>query len=132
MNNRPLSIFDVFIPEFSKLFEEERTKSAILVNAHKTEDAIVYDFALHGFNREEVNVEAVDSFLIVSAKKVEQQSEDIQYEYVEFQKIKEATRRISVPKEYDLSKISAEFKDGILKVSVSLKDKKEPVKVVIQ
>lgn len=132
MNHRPLNIFDIFIPEFSKIFEEERTKNAILVNAHKTEDGIVYDFALHGFNREEVNVEAVDSFLIVSAKKIEQESEEVKYEYVEFQKIKEASRRISVPKEYDLSKISAEFKEGILKVFVSLKDKKEPVKVIIQ
>lgn len=134
MYNRPLNIFDVFIPELAKIFDEGKPSQirSVPLNIIKKEDGIVYDFALYGFDKEDIKVETVDSSLSITAKKEDVNEEDVEHEYREFVKIKEAYRKISVPKEYDLSKISAEFKDGILRLTVSLKDKKEPVSILIK
>lgn len=135
MHNKPLNILDALLPELARVFDDERTGHTIPVNVYKKQDAIVYEFALYGFNKTDVSVEAIDSHLVILATtpevEKETQPEVIKYEYTEFSKVKEASRKVSVPKEYDLSKVSAEFNNGILKVSVSLKDKKEPVKVSI-
>lgn len=123
------SLFGEILKDFNQ--EDKVNVKKIPLNISQSDSSIVYHFALHNFDKKDINIEAVESFLIISAKDSDKEQDELNYVYKEFYDVNEAYRKVSVPEDFDLNKITAEFKNGVLSVRVEVKEKKQPVKVNI-
>lgn len=95
------------------------------VNVAENKDNYRLEFAVPGMNKGDFNIKVDKNLLTISAeKKNEVNKEDEKFTVKEFN-YSSFSRTFTLPETVDSSKISAEYTDGILKVSVP---KKEEVK----
>lgn len=91
-----------------------------------SEDALVFDFALAGFSKDEIGVELSRNVLTVSASKKQQESK----EENKWLHRKIATRDFEIkyvmPNSYDSDNATAKYEDGMLKVVVPLAEAVKP------
>jgi HSP20 family protein len=110
--------FDTFSEgEFSKdLFDNVRTPA--LVNTKETKDSYKISIAAPGFNKDNFKLEVNDLTLTISAENTENKTDESEkwtrkeYHFAGFK------RSFSLPKTVDADKITAEYKDGILHVTL--------------
>ena len=73
------------------------------------------DVALPGFKKEDIEIEASGNELTISGK-YEHKEEDTKKQYSEMRQAS-FTRTIALPKDLDANKVTATFKDGILRIT---------------
>ena len=96
--------------------------SNVLVN--KKSGDLVIEMALAGYNPEDVSIKTEDSKIVVEGKA---QTHDEDYEY-QLRDIKQSSFKQPIPvsTKFDLSKLEAEFKNGILKMTIPVSEEKKP------
>lgn len=136
---------NIFLPEFNGLFDDFFTRDLInfgeklntpapAVNVKESENSFELEVAVPGMDKGDFKVEVKQSTLIVSAQK-EQKEEDKndkeKYLRKEFS-FRSFTRSFILPeKTVDAENIVANYKDGILNISIPKKEKeKESVKQI--
>jgi HSP20 family protein len=98
------------------------------VNIRESEDAFILDLAAPGKKKEDFKINLDNNVLSISAEQKQQDEETNErwtrreFAYSSF------TRSFTLPKSVDLDKIKADYKDGILAVSLP---KREDAKVAI-
>ena len=102
--------------------------SNVLVN--KKSGDLVIEMALAGYNPEDISISTEDSKIIVEGKA---QTHDEDFEY-RLRDIKQSSFKQSIPisAKFDLSKLDAEFKNGILKVTIPVSEEKKPKQIKIK
>lgn len=99
-----------------------------------TEDdkQLVAEVHLPGFTKDEIELNLADGALEIKGRKEEkEETKDKKRTYVVRQTSTGFYRRLVLPKESDTSKVEADFKDGLLKVTVPFKQLPKPQKIAI-
>lgn len=133
---------NLLFPEFPSLFDDFLTRdffnspsralyngnSVPAVNVKETDSAFELEMAVPGMNKKDFRIELENNKLVVSAEhenKTEENSEDGKYSRKEFS-YQSFTREFHLPENsVNEDEISANYKDGILRIEVP---KKEPAK----
>ena len=119
---------DIFESIFNDSFFSDRMMSRVpAVNVSETADQYLIEMAAPGLSKEEFNINLERNMLTVSAEQ-QKQSEDSgkrynkrEFSYTSF------VRSFALPDSADDANINAEYRDGILHISVA---KKEEAKLV--
>lgn len=111
-------------PHFSNWFdtmvenESDNVRSRVPVNTKETKDSYLIEVAAPGFAKENFKLAVEDQILTISAENTENKTDENEkytrkeYHYAGFK------RSFTLPKTVDAEKITAEYKDGILLVSL--------------
>jgi len=99
-------------------------------DVYTKDNQLVVEAHLPNFDQDDVNIQAEDGALVISAQRHEKQ-EDKDKKYVVRESSSSFYRRISLPERADADKIEAHLDDGVLKVTVPLTPLPEPKKITI-
>jgi len=117
-------LFNNFLREYKSPAQVEYTQPA--VNIIDEKDKYVLELAVPGVDKKDIDIKLEDNELIISSnteKKEEKVDEDfvrLEYNYGSFKRV------FTIPQTVDTKKIDAQYKDGILRIS--LKKKEEAIK----
>ncbi|MDR1753679.1 MAG: Hsp20/alpha crystallin family protein [Eubacterium sp.] len=120
------NLFDEFEKEFFNLGKTAQTfcKTDIIDKG----DKFVLEMEIPGFEKEDINLDIKDDYLIISAeKKSESEKNEKNGSYIRRERSYGAYRRSFDISNVDFDKIGAEYKNGILIVSLPKKGKETPV-----
>lgn len=94
---------------------------------------MVVEAHLPGYNEDNVEVNVEDGALNIRAEKTERDTDEKKdRKYIVRESAASFFRRIGLPKNVETDNISAEFDDGVLKVTVPMKELPKPKKVAIE
>ena len=101
------------------------------VDVWETENELVYAFDLPGVSEDDLNIEYEDGMLTLTAtrERTLERSDDRFFRFE--RRFGTFTRSIGVPQGVDESKISADFKDGVLEIHVAKPEEVKPRKITI-
>jgi len=85
-----------------------------------------------GVNKEDINIDINDNILTITAIKKEEKEEEndrIHFSYIEYGEFKQS---VKLPKNIDLEKVEAEYKNGILRINLpKLESKNDKIKKIV-
>jgi HSP20 family protein len=120
--------------DFSTLKSVFDYTPSVKTNIQEMEDKYILELTLAGFNKDDIKIDINNDILSISAdiKEEKEEKEDV-YCMRQFKK-SSFKKSYQIPKDTNMDKIEAEFKDGILKLDIQkLEEKvKKPTKVVIK
>jgi len=99
-------------------FNTDTVRTPALVNTKETKESYKIDIAAPGFNKDNFKLEVEDQVLTISAENTENKTDENEkwtrkeYHFAGFK------RSFTLPKNVDAEKIKAEYKDGILYVTL--------------
>lgn len=101
--------------------------SEVAVNIKEREKDYKIEMAVPGFNKEDINIELDGNKLSIHGKTSEKNEiKEEEYTHKEFS-FKEFERTFTLPKDIDAKKIEADYKNGILEVTLLKPDAKEKI-----
>ena len=133
--NRHLSPFDILVKDFFKSEEQFQTPNNKTINhpvdIYEDDDGIYFDIACTGLNKKQINVNVENDILKVSYKK---ESTTLVDKHVHFSGIAKRSFDLGwkIARRFDLSKIEASMKDGLLKLFIPLTPENKPKTVSIK
>ena len=133
--NRHLSPFDILVKNFFQSEEQFQTPNNKIINhpvdIYEDDDGIYFDIACTGLNKKQVNVNVENDILKVSYKK---ESTELVDKHVHFSGIAKRSFDLGwkIARRFDLSKIEASMKDGLLKLFIPLTPENKPKSVSIK
>ncbi len=100
------------------------------VCVNKKSGDLIIEMALAGYNPEDISINTEDSKIVVEGK-AQKHDEDFEYR---LRDIKQSAFKQSIPvsTKFDLTKLDAEFKNGILKVIIPVAEERKPKQVKIK
>jgi len=107
--------FDTFV---ENEFNDQTLRTPALVNTKENKDSYKIEIAAPGFNKDNFKLEVEDQTLTISAENTENKTDENEkwtrkeYHFAGFK------RSFTLPKTVDAEKIKAEYKDGILYVTL--------------
>jgi len=90
------------------------------VNIINNENAFILEMAVPGYSKEDISINLEQQLLKISAEAKENPDGDSKYLRREFS-LNGLSRSFTLPKNIDTEKISADFRDGILKITLPRK-----------
>lgn len=102
--------------------------SNVLVN--KKSGDLVIEMALAGYNPEDVSISVEDSSILVEGKP-QKLGDDFEYRLHDI-KASSFKQHIPVSTKFNLANLEAEFKNGILKVTIPVAEERKPKQVNIK
>ena len=133
--NRHLSPFDILVKNFFQSEEQFQTPNNKIINhpvdIYEDDDGIYFDIACTGLNKKQVNVNVENDILKVSYKK---ESTTLVDKHVHFSGIAKRSFDLGwkIARRFDLAKIEASMKDGLLKLFIPLTPENKPKSVSIK
>ena len=105
-------------------FNFSKTLNVPSTNIVETENSYELRIATPGLDKQDMNMEISDGILSISAEKTNEEKEDIrngrfnrmEYNYTSW------NRSFTIPKDCDSSKITAEYRNGELRVNIPKKE----------
>ena len=140
-NNKPANAFDTMPSLFNDFFEgvfnndlmnREMMRYVPSVNIAERKDDFRIELAAPGYTREDFKVEHDNGVLTISSEKKNEKSDtDDRYTRQEFS-YASFKRTFSLPEYVDADKISAEYKNGLLMLTIPKKEeaKQKPVREI--
>jgi HSP20 family protein len=102
------------------------------IDLYEKDGRYVVEAAMPGLKRDDINIEIADNRLTLSAKRQENKTEESErYHYREVRR-GAFSRSIAFPREIDAEKVEAEYKDGMLRVTVPTLEQPAAKKVAIK
>jgi len=119
------SVFtSIFNAPAVKTFEDIQTNASFpKVNVSETKDCYTVDIAIAGFNKDDVNLELKENTLFIGANKKEQLEEDVKTYLCKEILSRSFNRSVRFPCAIT-SEVSADYKDGIISISIRKDTKK--------
>ena len=130
--------FDLFDDFFrGDDFFSRREQSLMKTDIKVKGDKYIIEMDLPGYEKENINIELKDGYLTVSAKIEKENNSEEDERYVHKERFYgECSRNFMVADDITEEDIVAEFKNGILKITIPKKDNKkelpQPKKIEIQ
>ena len=132
---------DMFPSIFNDFFDRDLfdlTNTSVMnstlpaVNIKESKDDYLVEVAVPGMNKEDFKIELENNFLVISSEKEDKKEEEgkeftrREFSYQSFK------RSFSLPKTIDEGKIKANYKDGVLKITLPKKEeaKEKPKKLI--
>jgi HSP20 family protein len=112
--------------------EKKELHYSPLTNVFESDANIVIELMVPGFEKDQINLSVENNILTVKSQLAEKDSGDeegkkeLRYSRVEFQ-LKNFEKKFKLSEKLDLEKIQAEFKNGILTVTLAKKEEAVPV-----
>ena len=145
LNNRHLSPFDILVKNFFQSEEQFQTPNNKILNhpldIYEDEDGIYFDIACTGLDKKQINVNVENDILKVSYKKEKGPPVHGQEfrgttsdRYIHYSGIAKRSFNLGwkIARRFDLSKIEASMKDGLLKLFIPLTPENKPKTVSIK
>jgi len=133
---RELNRFDAFFDNaFGSLlktdfYNEDRLSPS--VDVYEKDDKYVIDAEIPGLSKEEIKIDVKDGSLTISGeKKYENKSEDENYIRVE-RRYGKFERRFNLPENVNVESVSANYKNGVLEVSLPKKEESKPKQIDVK
>jgi HSP20 family protein len=101
------------------------------VDVWETDTHLVYAFDLPGISKDDISVELEDGALTVTAERERTQEVEDERFYRYERRFGSFTRTIGVPQGVDESKIRADYRDGVLEVSVPKPEQPKPRRIQV-
>ena len=130
--------FDLFDDFFrGDDFFSRREHALMKTDIKEKDDKYIIEMDLPGYEKENINLELKDGYLYVSAKVETENNSDENEKYIHKERFYgECSRNFYVGDDITEEDIIAEFKNGILKITIPKKDSKkelqQPKKIEIQ
>ena len=112
-------------------YNRKELSSQPATNLFENDDAVEIEMSIPGFEKEQVKISVEKDLLIVKGEaegSAEESKENIRMEF----KLQNFEKRFRLSEKMDLEQISASFKNGILKLTVSKKEEAVPQKREIE
>ncbi len=118
---------------FNEAFGDNRTRQLFPVTDVYQEDdkQLVIEAHLPQFKSDEINVDVHNNALEIRAEHGEKEEERKKRRYLVRESSSSFYRRVALPKHADAESIKADFKNGVLKVSVPFKELPKPKRIAI-
>jgi len=130
-NQHPVSLLSELMEDFDRNFfaRTPETRGMVpAVNIRESEDNFVLDVAAPGLKKEDFKINLDNNVLTISSEQKNESEEKIEkYTRKEFF-FNAFSRSFTLPKTIDLDKIRADYKDGVLSISLP---KREDAKVAV-
>ena len=135
--NRHLSPFDILVKNFFQSEEQFQTPNNKIINhpvdIYEDDDGIYFDIACTGLNKKQIDVNVENDILKVSYKKEKGPPEnDNRHFYHSGIAKRSFDLGWKIARRYNLSKIEASMKDGLLKLFIPLTAENKPKTVSIK
>ncbi|MDX1755963.1 MAG: Hsp20/alpha crystallin family protein [Marinobacter sp.] len=139
----PMSEFEDLFDRYNRFFNLPRTNGeregmfsrsdwAPVVDIKETESAFTIEAELPGMKREDVKVTVNDGVLAIQGeRKQEEETQDKKLHRIE-RVYGSFTRRFTLPDNVDQSSIAANFKDGILTLTLNKVEPQEPKAIEVE
>ena len=127
-SNQMPSVFERFFDGELTGWSNNRTGSTLpSVNIRETKDGFNVEVAAPGFEKEDFNIELNHDILTISSEKRSENEVKDNEEYTRREYFYSAFRRsFIVPDSADGEKINAEYKNGVLSISIPKKEEAKP------
>ena len=102
------------------------------VDVQETENEYLMEVELPGLTEKDIEVNVEDNILTLSSKNEESKEEKKNGYLIRERRNHEFTRTFVLPKDVDRDKINAEFKNGLLMVSLQKKPEAKPRKIDVK
>lgn len=126
-------LFNNFLKDETGITTTQFTKPA--VNILEESDKYVLELAIPGMKKEDIEVKIENKQLIISSSK-EQKEEEIKENFIKMEYNYDSFKRVfTLPDSINSNEIDAEYKDGILNLSLMKKEesiKKGPMSIAIK
>ena len=133
--NRHLSPFDILVKNFFQSEEQFQTPNNKIINhpvdIYEDDDGIYFDIACTGLNKKQIDVNVENDILKVSYKR---ESTELVDKHVHYSGIAKRSFNLGwkIARRFDLAKIEASMKDGLLKLFIPLTPENKPKTVSIK
>ena len=133
--NRHLSPFDILVKNFFQSEEQFQTPNNKTINhpvdIYEDENGIYFDIACTGLNKKQIDVNVENDILKVSYKR---ESTELVDKHVHYSGIAKRSFNLGwkIARRFDLAKIEASMKDGLLKLFIPLTPENKPKTVSIK
>ena len=130
--------FDLFDDFFNDdMFFNNKKNNLMKTDIRETKNSYIIDMDLPGYEKENINLALNNGYLEVTAKVEKENNEENEEKYVRRERfVGECSRSFYVGDDLEEEDIDAEFKNGILKVTIpkkeQLEDKKETKQIEIR
>ena len=113
------------------VFEDFNSNNSMKCDVYEKDGAYNIEVDVPGFKKEDISIEASDGYLTIKAEKnSENNEEDEDKNYIRRERSYGAYERSFYLGDLDQDKVEAEFKDGILKISVPKKEEVNNKKMI--
>ena len=102
------------------------------VDVRETEENYLMEVELPGMTDQDIELNVEDNILTLSSKKEESKEEKKNGYLIRERRNREFARTFVLPKDVDRDKINAEFKNGLLVVSIPKKPEAKPRKIDVK
>ena len=124
-----------FWPDFDEEFfslPSEMVNFTPAVDVYEDKDNVVVESPLAGIDPDKVNIEIEDNVLKISGQQEKKTEVDEKEYYRREVRSGAFYRAVALPKAVDGDKAEAEFKDGMLKITVPKKEEAKPKKIAVK
>ncbi len=102
------------------------------VDIEETDDAYLIKAELPGMSKEQVNIEIRNNVLSISGEKKETREEKSKNVHRRESYVGGFCRNFSLPDQVATEKVDAEFRDGILRLTIPKSEEKKPRRITIR
>lgn len=115
---RPNSLDQLTNELFRRINEDSKTAvRSTKTDIYKNDKSLVFEMELPGYSKSEINVSSKEDKLTITAEKKTDEKNEVKYIRKERLEGK-IERSFIIPAEYDLSKTSAKFENGLLTITI--------------
>lgn len=112
------------------------TRELPRVDVRETRDSYIMDFELPGLTEKDVEISLKDRVLTISSvkeavKEEKKKEDDVQYLIRERRDIS-FTRRFTLPEDINAENVNAEFKNGVLSITIGRRPESQPKQIQIK
>lgn len=132
----PFDEFDRFFRDSNMLLPTRQSMAGfdMAVDVYEDGNNIVAEMNVPGLKAEDIDVEVEDSYIRISGKREEFQEKKQKNHYAKEIRRGSFERVVQLPDAVEQEKVEAEYKDGVLKISMPKREKvaDKKVKVVVK
>lgn len=97
----------------------------------ETKDAYIMRFDVPGVDKDDIHIELDGNRLTVSGERTEEHEEKDEKQYVSEMSYGEFARSFTLPEQVDVDQVNADFKNGVLKVTIPKSEKRKKKEIEI-
>ena len=117
---------------YSDCYNEDYESQDPRIEIRKGENSYQVLAELPGIEEKDISVNVENNFLTISAESKVDENNEYEVSYSEISNRNKLNRKIRLGTEIDSEKVSAELKDGVLKIELPLSEKTRPKKIEIK
>ena len=102
-----------------------------VVDIYEKDDALVIKAELPGMDKKDIAIDLKDGVLTLKGERVHDKEVKEENYYRKERVFGEFQRAFKLPAEADSEKITADFKDGVLKIDIPKPEEKKPKKITV-